>query len=86
MKAVERSAEPSQKQTVKSPEQKKQVEHAAGRSAEPAEACGTQFERVLGADSSDSEQVGDEVHQTEQWKMPEKNDEEPDEQEHCVQV
>ena len=71
-KAAERSAEPSQKQTVKSPEQKEQVEHAA----EPAEACGTQLERVPNTDSSDNGQVGDEVHRTGQWKALENDGEE----------
>ena len=50
-KAAERSTEPSQKQIVMLPEQ---VEHTAGRAAEPAEACGTQFEHVPDTDSSDS--------------------------------
>ena len=84
--AAERSAEPSQKQRVMLSEQKEQVEHAAGRAAEPAEACGTRLEHVPDTDSSDSEQVDDEVHRTGQLKVPEKNGEGQGALEHCVRA
>ena len=86
-KAAGQSARPTHQLIEKLPEQRREkVEHIAGRSAEPAEACGTQLERVLDTDSSDNEQVGDGVHQIGQLKVPEKDGEEHDVLEHCVQV
>ena len=83
-KAAGRFAGPTQKQTVKPPRQKReQVEHTAGRFAEPVEACGTQLEHDQYTDSSDSRQVDGEVHRAGQLRAPEEDGEEQDEQEHC---
>ena len=68
------------------PEQKEQVEHAAGRSVEPAGACGTQLERGPGSSSSDSGQVDNEMRQTGQMKAPEEDGEEQGTLEHCIRA